>query len=97
MIKFTEHAAFMGWNDIALYSEFHQGLAECIKNQLLNFDFPHTLKQLKIDVLKCDNRYWERQHERAPTSSLTQIRPTTASTTAPTLLAQQGKLPLDSH
>ena len=87
MIKFAEHAAFTGWNDITLYSEFHLGLAEHIKDQLLNFDRPRNLEQLKIDALKCDNRYWERQHEKAPTSSLTRTRPTTGSMSS----AQQNK------
>ena len=59
MIEFTEHAAFTGWNNVALYGEFYQGLAEQIKDQLLNFDHPPTLEKLKIDVLKRDNRYWE--------------------------------------
>ena len=28
MIKFAEHTAFTGWNDIALYGKFYRGLAE---------------------------------------------------------------------
>ena len=55
MIEFAEHAAFTGWNDVALYGEFYRGLAEQIKDQLLNFDRPPTLEKLKIDALKCDN------------------------------------------
>ena len=55
MIEFTEHATFTGWNDVALYGEFYQGLAEQIKDQLLNFDHPLTLEKLKIDTLKCNN------------------------------------------
>ena len=32
------------------------------------------LEQLKVDALKCDNRYWERQHEKLPTpTSCTRI------------------------
>ena len=69
MIEFAEHAAFTGWNDITLYSELYQGLAERIKDQLLNFDCPPTLEKLKIDTLKCDNRYWEWQHEKGPAQS----------------------------
>ena len=59
MIEFLEHATYTGWNDVALYSEFYLGLAKRIKDQLLNLDRPQTLEQLKVDALKCDNRYWE--------------------------------------
>ena len=69
MIEFAEHAAFSGWNDITLYGKFYQGLEEWIKDQLLNFNHPLMLEKLKIDMLKCDNRYWEQQHEKAPTQS----------------------------
>ena len=55
MIEFTEHATFTGWNDVTLYGEFYRGLAERIKDQLLNFDRPLTLEKLKIDTLKCNN------------------------------------------
>ena len=64
MIEFAEHAAFTGWNDVTLYGEFYRGLAERIKDQLLNFDCPPMLEKLKINLLKCDNQYWEWQHER---------------------------------
>ena len=67
LIEFSVHAAYTGWNNVALYSEFYWGLAERIKDQLLNLDRPRTLEQLKVDALKCDNCYWERQHEKLPT------------------------------
>src|SRR5882724_2935143 len=38
MIEFSEHATYTGWNDVALYGEFYQGLAEHIKDQLLLLD-----------------------------------------------------------
>ena len=38
MTEFSEHAIHTGWNDAALYGEFYQGLAECIKDQLLSLD-----------------------------------------------------------
>ena len=41
----------------------------------LNFDRPPTLEKLKIDTLKCDNRYWERQHEKGPAQSTSQVKP----------------------
>src|SRR6266481_5503758 len=66
MIEFSEHAAFTGWNDTALYSEFYRGLAERIKNMLLHMERAITLNQLKIDALKCNNRFWEREHKKIP-------------------------------
>ena len=42
MIEFIEHATHMGWNDVALYGEFYQGLAEHIKDQLLSLDLLKT-------------------------------------------------------
>ena len=38
LIEFSEHTAYTGWNDVALYSEFYRGLAERIKDQLLNLE-----------------------------------------------------------
>ena len=68
-----------GRNDVALYGEFYCGLAERIKDQLLNLERPRMLEQLKVDALKCDNRYWERQHEKLPIpTSRTQHRLPTA-------------------
>jgi len=40
MIEFSKHATHTGWNDVALYGEFYQGLAECIKDQLLSWTDP---------------------------------------------------------
>src|SRR5882724_9629569 len=34
MIEFSKHATHTGWNDVALYGEFYQGLSEHIKDQL---------------------------------------------------------------
>ncbi len=82
MIEFSEHAAYTGWNDTALYGEFYWGLAKRLKDQLLNMDRPRTLDQLKIDALKCDNRYWERQHEKGPTPSTSRPRPSTTTSTS---------------
>src|SRR6266481_5648134 len=84
MIEFSKHAAYTGWNNAALYGEFYWGLAKRLKDQLLNMDHPQTLDQLKIDALKCDNHYWECQHEKGPTPSTSCSRPlaTTSTSTA---------------
>ena len=61
MIEFSKHATHTGWNDAALYGEFYQGLAECVKDQFLSLDRPQMFQQLKVATLKCDTNYWERQ------------------------------------
>src|SRR5882672_7561131 len=69
MIEFSEHATHMGWNDMAFYGEFYQGLAEHIKDQLVSLEHPATFQQLKTDALRCDSRYWECQGKKGtPTS-----------------------------
>src|SRR5882724_9169708 len=55
-------------NDVALYGELYQGLAERIKDQLLSLDQPQTFQQLKVTALKCDTHYWEHQGEKAAAS-----------------------------
>jgi len=83
MIEFAKHTAFTGWNDITLYGELYRGLAKRIKDQLLNFDRPLMLEKLKIDTLKYDNWYWERQYKKAPVPLTSQARPPISS--APTV------------
>ena len=90
MIKFSKHATHTGWNDVALYGEFYQGLAECIKDQLLSLDQPQMFQQLKVDTLKCDTHYWERQGEKAAPSGWNRQ---SASTSAP---AKSGNNPTTS-
>jgi len=68
MIEFSEHTTHTGWNDAALYGEFYQGLAECIKDQLLLLDRPQMFQQLKVTALKCDTHYWECQGKKAAPS-----------------------------
>ena len=38
LIEFSKHTAYTGWNVVALYGEFYCGLAERIKDQLLNLE-----------------------------------------------------------
>src|SRR6266481_3656988 len=95
MIKFSEHAAYIGWNDAALYGKFYWGLAECLKDQLLNMDHPQTLDQLKIDALKCDNHYWECQHEKGPTLLTSHSRP--SATTSTSTASQPARPSMNPH
>jgi len=83
MIEFSEHTTHTGWNDAALYGDFYQGLAECIKYQLLLLDYPQTFQQLKANTLKCDTHYWECQGEKATPSDWNRQ---SASTSAPAKL-----------
>src|SRR5882724_546614 len=89
MIKFSEHATHTG-NDAALYGEFYQGLAECIKDQLLSLDQPQTFQQLKVAALKCDTCYWECQGEKTTPSGRNRQ---SASSSAP---AKSGSNPTAS-
>ena len=81
MTSFTEQASYTRWNDAALYDTFYAGLAERLKDQLLNFDHPSTLEDLKRLTLRANHRYWDRQNEQqnvtAPTSY--HIAPTTVT------------------
>jgi len=52
----------------ALYGEFYQELAECIKDQLLSLDCPKMFQQLNVDAFKCDTHYWEFQGKKAAPS-----------------------------
>src|SRR5467141_2941373 len=84
MIEFSEHATHMGWNDVALYGEFYQALAECIKDQLVSLECPATFQQLKTDALRCNSCYWECQGEKGtPTSRNRQSAFVTTSSKMP--------------
>src|SRR6266481_3509690 len=90
MIEFSEHAAYTGWNNTALYGKFYRGLAKHLKDRLLNMDCPQTLDQLKINALKCNSHYWECQHKKGPTLLTGRSRP---SATTSTLAASQPAQP----
>src|SRR5882724_12338849 len=64
MINLSKHATHMGWNDVALYGEFYQGLTECIKDQLLLLYCSQMFQQFKANALKCDTRYWDARARR---------------------------------
>ena len=55
------------------------------------------LKQLKVDTLKCNNCYWERQHEKLPTpTSRTRIGMATTPTSSATPQAKLATVPRPS-
>ena len=98
MIEFSKHAMHTGWNDVALYGEFYQGLAECIKDQLLSLDCPQTFQQLKADTLKCNTCYWECQGEKvAPFSQNRQSTFTSAPEKSDINLAASSDAQMTSH
>jgi len=98
MIEFSKHAMHTGWNDVALYGEFYQGLAECIKDQLLSLDCPQTFQQLKADTLKCNTCYWECQGEKvAPSSQNRQSTFTSAPEKSDINLAASSDAQMTSH
>ena len=55
------------------------------------------LKQLKVDALKCDNRYWERQHEKLPIlTSCTRIGTAMTPTSSATPQVKSATVPRPS-
>src|SRR5882724_5649599 len=90
MIEFYKHATHTGWNDATLYGEFYRGLEEHIKDQLLSLDHPQMFQQLKVDALRCNTSYWERQGEKTTPSGQNRQ---SASSSAP---AKSGNNPTAS-
>ena len=64
MTSFADHALYTCWNDAALYDAFYAGIAERLKDQLLNFNRPSTLEDLKRLTLHANHRYWDQQNKR---------------------------------
>jgi hypothetical protein len=91
MIDFALHAPYTGWNEAALYGRFRSGLAERIKDMLVNLDEPTTLEGLKTLALNCDTRHWERQSEKRVANP--PAPRTTTTTTAPRAAAPRTAVP----
>ena len=70
MTTFAELSSYVEWNDSALYEAFYNSLAEQIKNHMLSIEHPTTLNELKHQVLRIDNQYWEHQGEKQTTTSI---------------------------
>jgi len=93
MIEFSEHATYTGWNYVALYGEFYQGLAEHIKDQFLSLDQPQMFQQLKVTALKGNTHYWECQGKKVTPSGQNRQ---SASSTAPETLGNNPTAAADA-
>src|SRR5882724_8756230 len=62
-IKFQQLAACVQWGDAALRHQAYNGLAKCIKDDMVHHEKPNTLVGLHKLVQAIDARYWERKGE----------------------------------
>src|SRR5882724_5305252 len=62
-IKFQQLAARIQWGDAALRCQAYNGLAKCIKDDMVHHEKPNTLIGLRKLVQAIDTRYWERKGE----------------------------------
>lgn len=63
--SFRTFSSIVDWNDQALKFQFRQGLADRIKDQLMNREAPiDTYQELQDAALEYDSRYWQRMEER---------------------------------
>src|SRR5882724_6252379 len=62
-IKFQQLAARVQWGEAALRRKAYNGLAKCIKDDMVHHKKPNTLSSLKKLVQAIDARYWERHGE----------------------------------
>jgi Retrotransposon gag protein len=63
LVEFNSHAAYTGWNDVALAGHFYVGLPDRIKDMFQYIDKPQTFTDMRQHALNFDQRYWERQEE----------------------------------
>lgn len=63
-IQFRTLAADSGWNPIALFDAFLNGLNDNLKDQLAPLDLPKTLDELIALAIKIDRRLTERELEK---------------------------------
>src|SRR5882724_3867842 len=59
-IKFQQLAARVQWGEAALCSQAYNGLAKCIKDDMVHHEKPNTLSSLQKLIQAIDTQYWER-------------------------------------
>src|SRR5882672_6511792 len=62
-IKFQQLASCVEWGDAALCRQAYNGLAKCIKDDMVHHNKPKTLTGLHKLVQAIDTQYWERKGE----------------------------------
>ena len=63
LVDFNSHAAYTGWNDVALAGHFYQGLPDRLKDMFQYIQKPQNFVEMRQHALNFDQRYWERQEE----------------------------------
>ena len=58
-IKFQQLAAHIEWGDAALHRQAYNGLAKCIKDDMVHHNNLITLTGLRKHIQAIDARYWE--------------------------------------
>jgi hypothetical protein len=62
-VKFYRLAAMLQYNDSALHHRAYLALPKRIKDEMVHFNKPRSLEDLRDLVQKIDQRYWERHGE----------------------------------
>jgi hypothetical protein len=94
--EFRQLACDVGWeSDMALVRQFHWGLKEDVKDLLLTMPDVSTLLEAISQAVKCDNRLFERRHNKRLGS---QIRIPSSYPTIPsnTINSQHEPMQIDS-
>jgi hypothetical protein len=77
--EFRELACDVNWGEAALINQFHCGLCDDVQDFLLTLADPSSFNEAITQVIRCDNRLFERRQEKKVTSNaqLWNSRPTT--------------------
>src|SRR5882672_982047 len=62
-IKFQQLASHVEWGEAALHRQDYNGLAKCIKDDMVHHNKLNTLAGLRRLVQAIDARYWEQKGE----------------------------------
>jgi hypothetical protein len=62
-IDFCRISAMLDHNDLSLYRKVYTAMPKRVKDELVHFDKPRTLDELRDLIQKIDQRYWERRGE----------------------------------
>jgi hypothetical protein len=62
-LDFILLACDINWNEEALMSQFHWGLQDDMEDLLLSMHEPQTLNEAISQIVKCDNRLFQRHQD----------------------------------
>jgi hypothetical protein len=67
--EFRQLACDVNWGEAALIDQFCYGLCDDVQNLLLTFTDPSSFSEAITQVIRCDNRLFERCQEKKVTSN----------------------------